>query len=342
MYRFNRLCAAAALIALASPSQAEPDRFVAGWGIYVGVEGGPMAFLMPDYKTLDFSTDGAVSSDGKFTADNPLFGFGGGLTIGLPIDGSLFGGGLRLELRGSIGQATASQTDTPVANPLVLFNSPMPDIPTPVFFATGAPFNISAQFDREVTTWWGEGRVYLDYNSGGTRLSPFVGVIGGALDQLGKVDYTFDGPTLDPVWSNQKDDMTARYIGGEIGLNAAWAIGERWSLGVNGGVALMRVSGHLNHSAQVLFFTGTPSLLSDESDSDSALAVKADLGIDASYRFAGGITLAFGISGTYLSAAPTLDTPNTLDPLTIATVRTGIDFEDAWLGQANLTLTIPF
>ena len=40
--------------------------------------------------------------------------------------------------------------------------------------------------------------------------------------------------------------------------------------------------------------------------------------------------------------APTLDTPNTMNPLTLATVRTDVDFESAWIGQANLTLTISF
>lgn len=336
------LLAAAAAVAWSGQAAAEPDRFVAGWGFYVGVEGGPMTVLMPDYKTLDFSTDGGLASDGKFTADNPLFGFGGGLTVGLPLDASLFGGSLRLELRGNLGQAQGSQTDTPVPSPTLLFNSPMPDVPTAVFFAIGSPFKISAEFEREVTTWWGEGRAYLDYRSDGARFSPFLGVIGGALDQLGTVDYTSDVPALDPVWSRQKDDINGRYIGGEIGLEAEWAIGERWSFGVTGAVALMRADAQLDHSAQVLFFSGTPIFHSDESDSDTALAVKADLGIDAAYRFAGGITLALGLTGTYLSAAPTLDTPNTMNPLTLATVRTGVDFESAWIGQANLTLTIPF
>lgn len=301
-----------------------------------------MAVLMPDYKTLDFSTDGSLSSDGKFTADNPLFGFGGGLTVGLPIDAGLLGGGLRLELRGSLGQAQGAQTDTPVANPAVLFNTPFPDLPASIILGIGAPFSISAQFEREVTTWWGEGRAYLDYGGPDARFSPFIGVVGGALDQLGTVDYTVDFPVPSQLWSRQKDDITGRYIGGEAGLEAEWAVGERWSLGVSGAVALMRASAHLDHTAQAWLFAGSPILLSDESDSDSALAVKADLGVDAAYRFAGGITLALGVTGTYLSAAPTLDTPDTLDPLTLPTVRTSVDFESAWIGQAKLTLTIPF
>ncbi len=170
-------------------------------------------------------------------------------------------------------------------------------------------------------------------------LSPFIGVVGGALDQNNRVDYTLDFPVPDPLLYGQKDDIDTRYLGGEIGLEASFAIGERWTLGVKGGVALLHARGELKHRLTFYGFTGTSLLTSQEQDSDSTLAVKADAGLSASYRFAGGITLALGVNASYLSAVATTQSGNTLtDPLTATTLA----FGTAWMGQTNLTLTIPF
>ncbi len=141
-----------AFAALAGPALAEPDRFVSGLGLYVGVEGGPVAILLPDYQTVNFTTDRNFPGDGKFTADEVLLGFGGGLSIGLPIDASLLGDGLRFEVRGSLAQAKGSEFQTPDNNPetQVLFG--FPTVPKVYNVFINDPQSFTAGFKREATT----------------------------------------------------------------------------------------------------------------------------------------------------------------------------------------------
>lgn len=326
----------AGLALAAAPAAAEPDQFVAGLGIYVGVNGGPTILHLPDLKTIDYSVNNDATHQ-KFAAEDPLFGFGGGLSIGLPLDITLLGGGLRLEVRGSLASLSGHETDQPTNDPNAHFIVPFPAIDSALQLDSVSN-GIRAVFDREATIWWGESRAYLDYRSTDMTLSPYIGVLGGAVDQVATTDYQSGKPATFETYVRQKDDIDTRYIGGELGLDAEMLLDGRWSLGVNGSVGLLRAKGTLAHRVDRLD-NGDVLYSSREVDEDTALAVKLDLGLSAGYRFAGGITLRLAVSGSYLSAVATLDTGDTFDNTRAAT---RLDFAGAWQGQTNLTLSIPF
>lgn len=321
------------LLASTAAALAEPDRPVAGIGLYGEVTAGPTAVWLPALQTLDVAVD-SPTANAAFEAPRALIGFGGELVVGMPVNGQVLGGGLRIEARGSYGGAEDSRYQAFFGSGAAATGANV--LPGILLLAVaGPPAGLDAEMERELTSWSGEARVYLDYRSGDVTLSPFVGVYGAGLDQLMTASYGFAGPLVVPSdYLRQKDDLEQRFIGGQLGLAAEMALGERWSLGFEGRLAVMHASSNLDH--QMI----ADPFLSREEDHDQRLALRADLRAEANYRFAGGIELSLGLGGGYLSDVATLDMGTTFPP--DGTTPTRLAFGDAWTANATIGLTVPF